>query len=107
MQDMVQALARFHGAWWDSPHLGADVQAWTDAEGFDRSLQIFAEKFALFTDRFNELSPPERRKLYQRLLDQASHLLARYHSAATGSCIDRYWLAVGSNTLFWLCLDMP
>jgi thiamine kinase-like enzyme len=77
---MVQALARFHGLWWDSPHLGASIGIRHDAEAFDRDLRIFAEKFALFTDRFGELVPLERRELYERLLDQAPRLLARYHS---------------------------
>jgi thiamine kinase-like enzyme len=76
----VQALARFHGAWWNNPHLGADVGAWASTEAFDRSLQIFAEKFALFSERFSEVFPPERRTLYERLLDQAPHLLGRYLS---------------------------
>lgn len=34
--------------------------AWANAEAFDRNLRIFAKKFVLFTDRFNELVPPER-----------------------------------------------
>jgi thiamine kinase-like enzyme len=79
-ETIVQSLACFHGAWWDSPHLGRSVGAWINAEAFDRSLQIFAENFALFTDRFSELVTPERRDLYERLLDQAPRLLARYHS---------------------------
>jgi Ser/Thr protein kinase RdoA (MazF antagonist) len=56
------------------------VGAWANAGAFDRNLRIFAEKFVLFTDRFSELVPPERRELYERLLDQAPRLLARYHS---------------------------
>jgi hypothetical protein len=70
-ETIVQAVARFHGAWWDSPHLGTSVGVWVNAEAFDRSLRLFAEKFALFTDRFSELVTPERRDLYERLLDQA------------------------------------
>jgi thiamine kinase-like enzyme len=79
-ETILRALARFHGAWWDSPHLGTSVGVWIDAEAFDRSLRLFAEKFALFIDRFGELVTPERRGLYERLLDQAPRLLARYHS---------------------------
>jgi thiamine kinase-like enzyme len=56
------------------------VGVWIDAEAFDRSLRLFAEKFALFIDRFGELVTPERSGLYERLLDQAPRLLARYHS---------------------------
>jgi thiamine kinase-like enzyme len=79
-ETIVQALARFHGAWWNSPHLGTSVGVWINAEAFDRTLRLFAENFAVFTDRFGELVTPERRDLYERLLDQAPRLLARYHS---------------------------
>jgi thiamine kinase-like enzyme len=77
---IVQALARFHALWWDSPHLGASIGIWHDADAFDRRLQKFAETLAHFTDRFGEFIPIERRKLYERLLDHAPLLLARYHS---------------------------
>jgi hypothetical protein len=78
---IAQALAHFQGLWWDSPHLGASIGVWHDAEAIDRSLRIFAEKFARFTDRFfGEFVPFERRKLYERLLDQAPRLMARYLS---------------------------
>jgi thiamine kinase-like enzyme len=79
-ESIVQAQARFHAAWWDNPRLGASVGSWRDTDAIDRDLRSFAEKFARFTDRFGEIMPPERRDLYQRLLDQAPRLLARYHS---------------------------
>src|SRR6267154_85250 len=79
-ESIVQALARFHAAWWDSPLLGASVGAWYDPDAVNQGLRAFAEQFARFTDRFGEFVPPERRDLYQRLLDQAPRLLARYHS---------------------------
>jgi thiamine kinase-like enzyme len=77
---IAQALARFHALWWDSPHLGTSVGIWQDADAFDRELRIFAETLAQFTNRFGEFIPLERRELYERLLDQAPRLLARYHS---------------------------
>jgi hypothetical protein len=77
---IVRALAHFQGLWWDSPHLGASIGIWHDAEAIDRSQRIFAEKFARFTDRFGEFVPFERRELYERLLDQAPRLMARYLS---------------------------
>jgi thiamine kinase-like enzyme len=79
-ESIMQALARFHAAWWDEPRLGATVGSWHDAEAFDGYLRSFAEQFARFTDRFGELMLPERRDLYERLLDRAPHLLLRYHS---------------------------
>lgn len=79
-ESIVQALARFHAIWWDSPLLGGSVGLWRDADAFDRDLRIFAEKFALFTDRFGELVPHDRHELYHRLLEQAPRLLVRHHS---------------------------
>ena len=79
-ESIVQAQARLHAAWWDNPRLGVSVGSWRDADAFDLDLRSFAEQFARFTDRFGELLPPERRGLYQRLLDRAPRLLARYHS---------------------------
>lgn len=79
-ESIVQAQARLHAAWWDNPRLGVSVGSWRDAAAVDLDLRSFAEQFARFTDRFGEVLPPERRGLYQRLLDRAPRLLARYHS---------------------------
>jgi hypothetical protein len=77
---VVRALARFHAAWWDDPRLGRSVGTWLDADAMDPRMQGFASKFERFTDRFGDLLPRERRTLYERLLDLAPRLLARYHS---------------------------
>ena len=77
---IVQAQARFHAAWWDSPCLGVSLGSWRDADAWDQSMRSFADVFARFADRFGQVMPPERRDLYERLLDRAPHLLARYHS---------------------------
>ena len=77
---IVQAQARFHAAWWDSPCLGVSLGSWRDADAWDQSMRSFADVFARFTDRFGQVMPPERRDLYERLLDRAPRLLARYHS---------------------------
>lgn len=79
-ESIVQALARFHAAWWDSSRLGVSVGVLPDAEALDRNLRSFAERFARFTDRFGEVLPPERRDLYRRLLDRAPRLTERYHA---------------------------
>jgi thiamine kinase-like enzyme len=79
-QNIVQAQARFHAAWWDNPLLGVSAGSWRDCDVFDRDLRSFERELARFTDRFGDLVPPDRRDLYQRLLDQAPRLLARYHS---------------------------
>jgi hypothetical protein len=77
---IVRALARFHAAWWDNPRLGVSVGSWRDVAELERELRSFAETFARFTDRFGEIIPSERRDLYERLLDRAPRLFARYCS---------------------------
>mgnify|MGYP003694226113 CR=1 FL=1 len=77
---ILQARARFHAAWWDDPRLGASVGTWTDVDATDRYLKTFAERFARFTDRMGDRLTRERRDLFERLLDAAPRLLARYHS---------------------------
>src|SRR5262249_10158140 len=79
-ETIVHARARLHAEWWDDPRLGASVGAWLDANAMDRELKRFAELFARFTDRVGDGLPRERRNLYERLLDAAPRLLARYHS---------------------------
>ena len=79
-ENIVHARARLHAEWWDDSRLGASVGAWLDADAMDRQLKQFAEQFARFTDRIGDSLPRERRNLYERLLDAAPCLLARYHS---------------------------
>jgi thiamine kinase-like enzyme len=92
-EGIVQAWARFHAAWWDDPRLGRSVGKWSDAQGWEQPLQNLAAQVAQFTDRFGELLTPERRDLYQRLLDRAPDLLARYSSHRNLTLIhgDAHW----------------
>ncbi len=71
---MVTALARFHAAWWNDPRLGASIGHMPGTEAWHRTRQRLAEQLAEFTDRFSEFMPPERRALYERLLDKAPGL---------------------------------
>jgi thiamine kinase-like enzyme len=79
-ESIVQLLARFHAAWWDDARLGVTVGSWRDAGAFDSIMRDFARQFADFADRYGELMPPERRALYERLIDQTPRLLVRYYS---------------------------
>jgi thiamine kinase-like enzyme len=78
-EQIVEALARIHAAWWDDRRLGFSVGSWYDADAWDRILRDFGIQFARFTDRYGEMISAERRNLYARLLDRAPELLARYH----------------------------
>lgn len=79
---MVAALARFHATWWDDPRLGISIGNWPGADPWDLTRQRLAEQLAQFCDRFSEFMPPERRTLYERLLDRApglARIQARRH----------------------------
>ena len=75
--DIVRTWARFHGAWWDDPRLGASIGAWADAAAIEAYLRRLAEKFAEFADRLGDRLPRERRDLYEALLGRAPRLLVR------------------------------
>jgi hypothetical protein len=77
---IVEGHARFHAAWWDDPRLGASVGTWTDAEATEQHLRTLAERFARFADFVGDRLSRERWDLFERLLDAAPRLVARYHS---------------------------
>ena len=75
---IIAAWARFHAQWWDDPRLGVSIGTWLPAD--DSQLQHFAAEFARFADRVGDRLPPERRKLFERLIDAGPRLNKRYHS---------------------------
>jgi len=81
---IIAARARFHARWWDDPHLGASIGTWLEASGHgladDPQIQRFAEEFARFADRVGDRLPPERRNVYERLIESGSRLNERYRS---------------------------
>jgi aminoglycoside phosphotransferase (APT) family kinase protein len=77
---IVGALARFHAAWWDDPGLGVAIGKWLDADGMQAYMQRFAERYKTFADHLGDRLSHERRDLYERFLDAAPRLLARYHA---------------------------
>jgi hypothetical protein len=81
---IVEARACLHATWWDDPHLGDSVGAWSDAEATQCYLQNLAEQVTRFADRLGENLPRERRELYERLL------LDRYHAALASHGVDGY-----------------
>ena len=88
----IQAWGRLHAALWDDPRssvfLGRSANAvWT--QYFNSS----AERFARFMDRFGEAMPAQRRALYERLLDSAIPLLARFDEGRNLTLIhgDAHW----------------
>ena len=79
-ETIVRARARFHAAWWDDPRLGESVGAWQDNATMSQNLKGFEERLALFTDRFGDRLPLERRQLYRRLIDAGLRLHTHHRS---------------------------
>lgn len=77
---ILDARARFHAEWWDDSRLGRSIGTWSDAEAFEARRHLFAEKFARFADRAGDLLPRGRRDVFERFLDAAPRLRARYDS---------------------------
>jgi len=75
---IIAARARFHAHWWDDPRFGTSIGTWAPAD--DSYLERFAATFAQFVDRVGDRLPPERRKLFERLIDAIPRLSQRYHS---------------------------
>ena len=77
---ILYTLARLHAEWWDDPRLGVSVGTWADTDTTNQQLQRLADRYKTFTERLGDRLPRERRDLYERFLDAAPRLLARYHS---------------------------
>jgi hypothetical protein len=75
---IMAARARFHAQWWDDPRLGVSIGTWRPAD--DPQIEHFAAAVARFADRMGDRLPPERRALYERLIEAAPRLNRRYHS---------------------------
>ena len=79
-EQIMQARARFHAAWWDDSRLGVAVGTWQRPADLDRQLERLASRVTQFTERHGDCLSSERRDLYARLLDAAPRLQARYRS---------------------------
>jgi hypothetical protein len=77
---IVQALARLHAEWWDDGRFGVSIGTWLDADAVNENLKRLADRYKSFADRLGDRLSPERRDLYERFLDAAPRLFARYHS---------------------------
>jgi hypothetical protein len=75
---IIAARARLHAGWWDDSRLGIEIGSWLDPA--DPQLEAFAQQVVRFADRLGEHLSPERRELYDRLIDRGRHLNARYHA---------------------------
>jgi hypothetical protein len=79
-ESIVRALARLHGEWWNDGRFGVSIGTWPDTAAMNENLKRLADRYKTFADRLGDRLSPERRDLYERFLDAAPRLLARYHS---------------------------
>ena len=77
---VVEAHARFHAFWWDDTRLGVSVGTFLDAGAFDQFLATFPKQFSDFANRLGDRLSVDRRRIYERLIEAAPDLLARYRS---------------------------
>jgi hypothetical protein len=91
---MVRARARFQAEWWDDARLGTSIGSWLPAG--DSQLETFAAAVGRFVESVGDRLSPQRRELYQRLLDNGRKLNERYHS-------HRNMTIVQGDAHFWNC----
>jgi hypothetical protein len=84
---ILGAHARFHAFWWDHPSLGGSIGAFLDTGAFARFLAEFPPQFAAFADRAGDRMSPEQRRVYERLMAQASRL---FDAALAGAGVKGY-----------------
>ena len=91
-QSIVQAWGQLHAALWDNSRLGTFLGR-SASEVWTQYLRLSADRFVLFIDRFNEVMPVERRRLYERLLDSTPCLLMRYDAGQNLTVVhgDAHW----------------
>ena len=77
---IVETYARFHAFWWDDARLGTSIGTFLDVDEFDIFLREIPERLARFADRLGDRFSSDRRRLYERFIESAPQLLARYRT---------------------------
>jgi phosphotransferase family enzyme len=79
-EQIIDAWARFHAAWWDDPRLGETIGVRADADSTEKYVRDLAPRVAAFADHLGDRLSPARRELYERFLGAAPRLLGRLRS---------------------------
>jgi Ecdysteroid kinase-like family len=95
-ESIIRTRARFQAAWWDDPRLGSTIGTWRDAAAAKAGLDRFAEQFTGFADDLGDRLSRERRRLYERLIEAAPRLGARYDGR-------RHMTLVQGDAHVWNC----
>ena len=73
-EQIIDARARFHAAWWDDSRLGTTAGTFRDEAATDRMMQDLVRHFASIADAL----PQHRRAPYERLFADGNSLQQRY-----------------------------
>ena len=76
---IMDTYAALHAHWWDDPRLGVSIGTWGDTSGdFERFRTEFASRLSGFIDHLGDRLAPERRAIYEQMLQAWPRLLPRY-----------------------------
>lgn len=75
---IVDVLARFHATWWDEARLGQTIGTWRNEDTTRTLVRTLQGHFETLAQRLGDALSPDRRTLYQRMLDAAPQLLRRH-----------------------------
>jgi Ecdysteroid kinase-like family len=95
-ETVIRTLARFHAAWWDDKRLGVSIGTWGDPADTAQSQQRMGEAVAKLADALGDRLTPDKRALYERLIERTGPLGARYHS-------HRHMTVVHGDSHVWNC----
>ncbi len=93
---VIRTLARFHATWWDDKRLGVTIGSWASAADIAQGQQQMSDAVAKLADALGDRFTPDKRVLYEQLIDRTEPLSARYHSR-------RNMTIIHGDTHVWNC----
>jgi hypothetical protein len=77
VEQMVDALARLHAFWWGHPRLGEDIGERPTAASVAHDFARLRASFGAYVDFLGDRLSPQRRRIYEDVLDRFPDTLAR------------------------------
>ena len=76
-EELIDAYARFHAAWWDNARLGVSVGRWLDESTVPNFLADVRQRWTTFRNLLGDRLSDERASRYEKLLAALPRLLDR------------------------------
>jgi hypothetical protein len=73
----VEALAKMHAVWWNSPRLGRDIGSQFDQKALDVFIEDLSRNVSTFIDHFGTEFSESERSIYQLMLSNADKIWGR------------------------------